>query len=363
MSRIDPIDIIAEAGVNHNGSLERALEMVQVAADAGATTVKFQTFIPEKMVSRHAAMADYQSRNSGRNETQLAMLQRLQLDAQAHFKIQEQCSKAGIRFLSAPFDIDSLQLLVDKLGVDRLKIASGELTNLPLLVAAGQSGLPVVLSTGMSIIYEIAAALGALAWGYFNSGQPKDPEAEFSSALKQAEKSGLLREKLIILHCTTQYPTPPEAVNLRAMVNLSQEFGLRVGLSDHTSGTAIAAGATALGACLIEKHFTLDRGLDGPDHAASLEPAEFGELVRNIRDVEAALGDDEKSVQLVERENREVARKSVVAAVPIKQGTLFSAENLDIKRPASGISPINYWGLLGQAAARDYAADEPIDPK
>jgi len=354
-------NVIAEAGVNHNGSLERALAMVDAAAKAGATTVKFQTFVPENVASRHADMAGYQERNTGKHQSQLDMLRQLHLDEAAHHRLFEHCRQVGIRFLSAPFDIDSLDFLVDDLHVDCLKIASGEITNAPLLVAAGRSGLPLILSTGMSTLDEVRLALGALAWGMLEPKSPTDVEQEFPLALDEAQASGLLESRATLLHCTTQYPTPLDAVNLRAMQTLASEFGLQVGFSDHTTSISIAVAAVALGATVVEKHFTLDRSLPGPDHAASLEPAELAELILNVRELEQAMGDGVKAIQPTERENLGVARKSIVAANKISAGSRFTAANLGVKRTGTGMSPFRYWSLLDLEATRDYEQDEPID--
>lgn len=355
------VEVIAEAGVNHNGSLERALAMVEAAAEAGATMVKFQTYIPENLVCHHAEMAAYQLRNTGSRQTQLEMLRKLCLDEAAHRWLFERCRQVGIGFLSSPFDVESLRFLVDDLNVDCLKIASGEITNAPLLVAAGRSSLPVILSTGMSTIEDVRRALGAVAWGMMRSEDPLDVDTEFPMALAEASRSEWLGRRIAVLHCTTQYPTPPDFVNLRAMQTLASTLKLPVGFSDHTTSTSIAAAAVALGATVVEKHFTLDRRLPGPDHAASLEPTEFAELVRNIRELEQALGDGVKAVQATERENVAVARKSVVAGAHIAAGARFSKTNLAIKRPGTGISPFRYWRLLDQEATRDYEPDEAID--
>ena len=362
MTLPEPTRVIAEAGVNHNGSLERALAMVDAAAEAGATMVKFQTFVPEKLASRYAQMANYQSRNTGRRQSQLEMLRELHLDEVAHYRLLERCRRVGIGFLSSPFDVESLEFLASRLGVDRLKIGSGEITNAPLLVAAGRSGLPVILSTGMSSLDEVRSALGAVAWGMLHQGKPADVTKEFVEAMEEACESGLLRRRATLLHCTTQYPTPPESVNLRAMQTLASEFDLPVGFSDHTTSTVIPVAAVALGATVIEKHFTLDRSLPGPDHAASLEPSELGELVSHVRGAEKALGDGSKTMQPVEGENVSAARKSIVAAMAIPAGARFTTANLAIKRPGRGMSPFQYWWLLGREATRNYEPDEVIEP-
>ena len=348
--------IIAEAGVNHNGSLERALAMVDAAAVAGADLVKFQTFKAEKLASRAAPKADYQNAAVGGGLSQLDMLRDLELDAAAHGRLIERCAARGIEFLSSPFDPDSLDLLARRLDLPRLKLGSGELTNAPLLLAAGRSGKAVILSTGMATLEEVRAALGALAYGYLGGATPS--RAAFAEAYDGA---GRLGEKVTLLHCTSEYPAPYDEVNLRAMDTLAEAFGLPVGFSDHTQGIAIALAAAARGAVAIEKHFTLDRDLPGPDHRASLEPAELASMVAGIRQVEAALGDGVKAPTPSERKNMNAARKSLVAARPIRRGESFSAENLTVKRPGKGVSPTGYWETIGQAAPRDFAADEVIE--
>ena len=352
--------IIAEAGVNHNGSLKRAMEMVDAAANAGADAVKFQTFVPELAVSKFAKMANYQEQNTGESKSQLELLRGLALDDAQHVKLRDYCEESGVEFMSAPFDLQSLDLLAGVLKVKRLKLASSEVTNAPLLVEAGRTGLPVILSTGMSDLAEIRAALGALAWGMRETGSPDNASRDFALAFSEALSEGLLQDRVTLLHCTTQYPTPPDAVNLRAMQAMTKEFELPVGLSDHSTSTSIAAAAVALGAMVVEKHFTLDRSLPGPDHVASLEPHELAEMVQNIRDIEAALGDGVKEVQAVELENMPIARKSIVAATAIRKGESFTEENLLVKRPGGGISPYDYWSLLGQSAVKDFAEDEQI---
>lgn len=362
MTRQSRCYVIAEAGVNHNGSPARARELVDAAVEAGADAVKFQTFVPELLVSRHSKMAAYQQRNSGKSESQLAMLRDLQLDADAHYALRDHCVDRGIEFLSSPFDTESLQFLVDDLGVQRIKLGSGELTNGPFLVASGQTGLPVILSTGMGNLGEVGNALAALAWGYQHTERQPAGVAELAAAFAQQAGQEILAARVALLHCTTQYPTPAEAVNLRAMATLRDEFGLAVGFSDHTTSTLLAGSAVALGAVIIEKHFTLDKALPGPDHKASLEPAELTAMIAHIRATEECLGDGVKRAAAAEVENLPVARKSLVAGEQIRAGEFFTAANVAIKRPGTGLSPFCYWELVGKTARRDYATDEVIDP-
>jgi N-acetylneuraminate synthase len=345
-----PVTVIAEAGVNHNGDIGRALALVDAAAEAGADIVKFQTFRLAELVTAAAPKAEYQTANDGAG-SQMEMLARLELKPEAHFRLAERCRQRGIRFLSTPFDIPSLRFLVDELAMDRIKVPSGEITNAPLLLAAAGTGLPVILSTGMSTLDEVREALGVLAWG--QSGQGAPCRAAFGAAG--------LPEAVTLLHCTTEYPTPFAEVNLRAMATLHREFGLPVGFSDHSVGIHAAMAAVALGAVVIEKHFTLDRTLPGPDHKASLEPDELAALVRGVRDIEAALGDGVKAPQPSELKNMTVARKVLVALAPIRRGEPLSPANLGVKRAGRGISPMDYWARLGTPAARDFAAGEALE--
>ncbi|HZS37724.1 MAG TPA: N-acetylneuraminate synthase [Polyangia bacterium] len=341
------VHVIAEAGVNHNGSLDRALELIDQAARAGADSVKFQTFKSEHVISRRAPKAAYQEKTTGTGESQLDMVRKLELDAAAHRQLVARCRERGVQFLSTPFDVGSVALLTE-LGVPRLKLPSGEITNLLLLRAAAATGLPIILSTGMSTLGDIEAALAVLAAGW---GAP------FASD----EGQRLLRERIILLHCTTEYPAPLEDVNLRAMETMRAAFGLPVGYSDHTDGIAVATAAVALGAVVIEKHFTLDRNLPGPDHKASLEPRELQAMIASIRAVEQALGHALKAPSPSEAKNVAIARKSLTAARAIRRGEPFTVENLTAKRPGSGISPMRFDEFLGRLAARDYEEDEPID--
>lgn len=354
-----PIYIIAEAGVNHNGSLEQAVLLVDAAAEAGADAVKFQTFKADRLVSRAAPKAGYQIENTGASESQHEMIRKLELDEAAHQHLHQHCRSRGIEFLSTPFDLESLDMLVSRFDLSFVKLASGEITNAPFLLAAARTGKPVILSTGMSDLGDVENALGVLAFGYLQQAAAPSRES-FAAAYGSAGGQAALRGKVALLHCTTEYPAPLEEVNLRAMATLHQAFGLPVGYSDHTAGIAIPIAAAALGACVIEKHFTLDRNLPGPDHKASLEPDELKRMVRSIREVETALGSPIKQPAASERRNRAVARKSLVAAMPVRKGELFSSENLGVKRPGDGVSPMYYWEWLGKAADRDYQPDDKV---
>lgn len=350
--------IIAEAGVNHNGDAERALAMVDAAADAGADIVKFQTFRATELVTATAPKAEYQRLHDG-DGSQLSMLQRLELSEAAHVRLVERCRQRGIGFLSTPFDLPSLRFLVDGLGVDTLKIPSGEITNGPLLLAAARTGRRIILSTGMSNLDEVATALGALAFGCLDPEGVPGPAA-FATVLAMPEARPLLAERVTLLHCTTEYPAPVEETNLRAMATLRDAFGLPVGLSDHTAGIAVAIAAAALGASVIEKHFTLDRQLPGPDHRASLEPGELAAMVAGVRAATLALGDGVKVAVPSERKNMAVARKSLTAIRPIAAGEPFTMDNLGVRRPGNGISPMLYWSYLGRLADRDLGEGEII---
>jgi N-acetylneuraminate synthase len=359
----DRVNFIAEAGVNHNGSIERALEMIDVAADAGADAVKFQTAIPSEVVSVRAQKAPYQQASTGTEGSQLEMIEKLHFQDDriaSHRRLVEHARKRSISFLSTPFDLVSLHFLVDGLGLKILKIASGDITNGPLLLAAAQSGCDVIVSTGMSNLAEIEAAMGVLAFGLLSSKQPASLEV-CRDAYHSVEGGNAVRQKVVLLHCVTAYPAPIEATNLRAMNRLSLQFGTRVGLSDHSTGTVASIAAAALGATIIERHFTLDRNLPGPDHMASLDPGELKRLIAHIRDVERALGSGEKEIQPCELENLAVARRSLVARHAISSGETFSSLNVAAKRPAGGLSPMAFWGLAGKKSTRAYQADEILD--
>lgn len=328
--------IIAEAGVNHNGDIELAKQLIDVAASAGADLVKFQTFKADRLVTRMARKADYQIQTTQGQESQYDMLRRLELSPEAHRELISHCAARKVSFFSTGFDVESIDLLVG-LGQDRFKIPSGEITNLPYLRHIGRLGKRVILSTGMATLGEIEAALTVL------------------------EQAGTSRARITVLHCTTEYPAPMNEVNLRAMQSIHAAFGVAVGYSDHTPGIEVAVAAVAMGASVIEKHFTLDRNLPGPDHNASLEPAELKAMVTAIRNIELALGDGLKRLTPSEAGNRSVARKSLVASRPIKSGELFSIENITAKRPGTGISPMRWDEVMGRVSPRDFLVDELIE--
>lgn len=329
------IFIIAEAGVNHNGNLKLAKKLVDVAVTSGADAVKFQTFKAEKVISKFAQKAEYQKATTGAAESQLDMVKKLELDEAAHHELIAYCKTKNILFLSTPFDHESIDLL-DHLGMQIFKIPSGEITNLPYLRHIGSLKKEVILSTGMADLGEIEDALDVLAL----SGTPK--------------------EQITVLHATTEYPCPIEDVNLRAMQTIAAAFGVKTGYSDHTNGIEIPIAAVAMGATVIEKHFTLDKTMEGPDHKASLEPYELNAMVSGIRNIEKALGDGIKKPSKSEIKNISVARKSIVASRPIRKGELFGIENLLVKRPGTGISPMQWDVVIGTIAAKDYHEDELI---
>jgi N,N'-diacetyllegionaminate synthase len=328
--------IIAEAGVNHNGDLRLAKQLIDAAADSGADLVKFQTFNADRQVTRLAKKADYQTQATDGNESQYEMLRRLELTEQIHHDLISHCNTRGIGFFSTGFDTESVDFLVG-LGQNHFKIPSGEITNLPYLRHIGRLGKSVILSSGMATLGEIEDAIDAL------------------------EHAGTLRSSLTVLHCTTEYPTPMNEVNLRAMQSIHTAFGLAVGYSDHTRGIEVAIAAVAMGATVIEKHFTLDRNLPGPDHMASLEPQELKAMVAAIRNIEIALGDGIKRLTPSEAKNKPIARKSIVATRPIKAGEIFNAKNTTAKRPGTGISPMRWDEIMGRPASRDFAQDELIE--
>jgi len=357
--RADRVTIIAEAGVNHNGSLDMALALVDAASDAGADIVKFQTFVADRLAGRTAPKADYQLNTTDATESQHAMLRRLELTEPMHAHLIERCESRGIEFLSTPFDEQSLDLLVG-CGIKRLKIPSGEITNGPLLLKAARTGLPIILSTGMSELDEVEAALGVLAFGYGESRKAAPSDAAFRRALASTAGRDAVVANVTLLHCTTEYPAPLESVNLRAMDTMAAAFGTKVGYSDHTPGIAVAIAAAARGASVIEKHVTLDRNLPGPDHRASIEPHDLTLMVEGVRAVSTALGRHEKAAAACERTNRVVVRKSLVAAHAIAKGAVLTPADLAVKRPGNGRSPMTYWSVVGQRAARAYRPDEPI---
>ena len=328
--------IIAEAGVNHNGDLDMARKLIDVATEAGADLVKFQTFSADRLVTDTAKKADYQSQSSVINESQHDMLLHLELTSEMHQQLIAHCAVQNIGFFSTGFDRESVDLLVS-LGQNRFKIPSGEITNLPFLRHIGRFGKPLIMSTGMATLGEIEAAIDVL------------------------EQAGTPRANMTVLHCTTEYPTSMADVNLRAMQSIHHAFGVEVGYSDHTLGIEVAVAAVALGASVIEKHFTLDRNLPGPDHKASLEPSELKAMVSAIRNIELALGDGIKRLTASEAKNKPIARKSLVAIQSIKAGELFTEQNITAKRPGSGISPMHWDEVVGKKALRDFGIDALIE--
>jgi len=327
--------IIAEAGVNHNGSIELAKKLIDVASEVGADFVKFQTFKAETLVTQTADKAEYQKEITNTDESQFEMIKKLELDRKTHEELINYCKTKDIQFLSTAFDRDSIALLVE-LNILLFKIPSGEITNLPYLRHIGKMGKPIIMSTGMSTLDEVRNALNILI------------------------ESGAEKEQITILHCNTEYPTPMEDVNLKAMLTIRAELGVKVGYSDHTLGIEVPISAVALGATVIEKHFTLDRTLPGPDHAASLEPDELKSMVQAIRNIEKALGDGVKQPSPSETKNISIARKSIVAKKPIKKGERFSEDNLTVKRPGTGISPMGWDKIIGKESIKDYSKDQMI---
>lgn len=325
--------VIAEAGVNHNGSLNLAFRLIDEAVATGADIVKFQTFRADREISRHALKAEYQKETTDARETQLEMARKLEFDIKDHRALINHCEQKGIRFLSTPFDLESIQMLAD-LRLEIIKIPSGEITNLPYLRAVGRLCKPVIMSTGMADLGEIEDAINILV----NSGTPWSA--------------------ITLLQCNTEYPTPYPDVNLRAMVTLREAFKMSVGYSDHTLGIEVPIAAVALGASVIEKHLTLDKNLPGPDHRASLEPDEFKRMVLAIRNIEAALGNGIKKASESEKKNKNIARKSIVADRPIKAGEMFTETNLTMKRPGTGMSPMLWDWVLGRKADKDYDEDD-----
>ncbi|MDP2636874.1 MULTISPECIES: N-acetylneuraminate synthase [unclassified Pseudoalteromonas] len=352
--------IIAEAGVNHNGSDEIAFSLVDAAHKAGADIVKFQTFKAKNLVTEEAQQAEYQITNSGQKESQFSMLKRLELSYESHHKLVKYCNDLGIEFLSTAFDSESLSFLVDDLGITRLKLPSGEITNAPLVLEHARTGCDLIVSTGMATLSEIEQVLSVIAFGYLNpQGTPNDETLQAAYFSEQGKQ--LLKEKVTLLHCTTEYPAPFGDINLNAMDTMKDAFKLAVGYSDHSEGIIVPVAAVAKGAVLIEKHFTVDKSLPGPDHKASLDPQELKAMVDGIRTVEKVMGDGIKGPRPSEVKNKSVARKSLVAANAITAGELFSENNLAVKRPGSGLNPIKYWHYLNKASSKNYKAGDLID--
>jgi len=350
--------IIAEAGVNHNGRSDLAFELIDAAVEAKADAIKFQTFKASNLVTNNAAKAQYQQQTTNSKETQYDMLKRLELPYDLHYELIEHCNEKGIRFLSTAFDHESLIFLTKDLGLTTLKIPSGEITNAPLLLEHAYTGSNLIVSTGMANLGEIEESLGVIAFGLLGSENPS--RESFKAAYVSIDGQKKLKEKVSLLHCTTEYPAPLNEINLNVIKTLECAFGLPVGYSDHSAGITVPIAAAALGSVIIEKHFTLDKSLPGPDHKASLEPVELSQMVCAIRDVETALGKSIKGPTYSEVNNLEMARKSLVAAMTINADEKFTKDNLAIKRPGGGVSPMNYWDMLGLISERDYAKDDVI---
>lgn len=352
--------IIAEAGVNHNGDEQLAFKLVDAAHAAGADIVKFQTFKAKNLVTEQALQADYQIANTGRKESQLAMLSRLELSYSVHHQLVAYCNKLGIEFLSTAFDSESLDFLVNDLGLTRLKIPSGEITNAPLVLQHARTGCDLIVSTGMATLADIEAVLGVIAFGY-TAAQDALPSVDaFQSAYFSIDGKAALKQKVTVLHCTTEYPAPLTDINLRAMDTIATAFGLAVGYSDHSEGILVPVAAVARGAGVIEKHFTLDKSMEGPDHKASLDPVELKAMVEAIRNIELTLGDGIKGPRPSEIKNKVAARKSLVAARDIAAGTVLSEQDLTVKRPGTGDSPYKYWSIQGVVTSRNYKAGDLI---
>jgi N-acetylneuraminate synthase len=353
--------IIAEAGVNHNGDEKLAIKLVDAAYRSGADIVKFQTFKAKKLVTINAKQATYQTVNTGKQESQMDMLGRLELSYESHHRLVAHCSKLGIEFLSTAFDSQGLDFLVNDLKLTRLKIASGELTNAPFVLQHARTGCDLIVSTGMATLSEIEAALGVIAFGYTAPSHVMPGIEVFADAYASDAGQDALKNKVTLLHCTTEYPAPMNEINLRAMNTLASAFRLAAGYSDHSAGINIPIAAVACGAVIIEKHFTLDKTMEGPDHKASLDPAELKAMVGAIRQVESAMGDGVKRPTHSEVKNKLVARKSLVAACDINKGETFTQDNVLIKRPGTGKSPYLYWEVLGTSASRHLMAGEELD--
>lgn len=353
------IFIIAEAGVNHNGDLMLAQRLVDVAADAGADAVKFQTFSADALVTKTAPKAAYQICNTNNTESQYEMLKKLELSRENHFFLKQYCDEKKIAFLSTPFDLDSADFLLQDMKLSTIKIASGEITNALLLLKIARAQPNIILSTGMATLGEIEEALSVIAFGLSNTAELPSKKA-FFTAFSSELGQHLLREKVTLLHCTSNYPAQFQDIHLRAMDTLSAAFGLRVGYSDHSLGISVPIAAVARGAYVIEKHFTLDKNLAGPDHKASLDPVELKNMIHSIREIEVALGNTIKAPTGVECEIKNVARKSLIATNTILPGEKLTAQNITVKRPGIGISAIYYWDYLDKIASKKYESGDLI---
>lgn len=352
--------VIAEAGVNHNGDLERAKQLIDISADAGADAVKFQAFKAGKLVTAALRKAAYQQVQTQSQGSQYEMLKALELSERDQETLKRHCEHRGVEYLVSAFDDESLDFLIDGLGQKKIKFGSGELTNAPLLFQAASKGVEIILSTGMATLADIEQALGLVALGY-TKPEITPTLAGMLQAWSDPQTRAVVREKISILQCTSSYPTPIGEANIAAMATIRQAFGCRTGYSDHTLGGTATIAAVALGAELIEKHVTLDRSLPGPDHGSSMIPPEFARLVADIRDVPLAMGSPIKVPAECERDTAAVARKRIVAAMPIMSGTPFTKENITLKRAERGLPPVEYWNLIGRVSERDYREDEPIE--
>lgn len=351
--------IIAEAGVNHNGDMDRAVEMIDVAVDTGSDAIKFQSFKADRVATERAEKCSYQELATGSGGSQREMLQALELSLKDHVRLADHCATRGIEFMSTPFDPESLIFLVNKLDMRRIKIPSGELVNPILLLEAARSRRPLILSTGLANLEEVEIALGVIAYGLAHpTGFPG--RADIHASLGSGAASSKLAESLTILHCVSDYPAAPQDVNLRAMKTMADKFTIPVGLSDHTAGITVSIAAVAMGATVIEKHFTLDKDLPGPDHKASLSPSELRDLVVGIRMVEMAMGSGVKAPGAKEAANKTAIRGSLVATDRISAGAELTLENVTVKRPGDGLSPMDLLDLYGTPASRDYENDEQI---
>lgn len=351
--------IIAEAGVNHNGSLELAYKLIDKACEAGVDAVKFQTFIAEKGLIEDAQKADYQLGTTDKNESQLEMIKKLELSFEDFKALKTYCDSKNIEFMSTGCDLESLDFLIDELGVQSLKISSGEIVNAPLLLKAAQSKKQIILSTGMSTIDDIETALAILEYGYTYSNKIPNSLEEVLMEFSGKEKP-FVEMNVVLLHCTTEYPAPINELNLKVIPQLEKEFNTRVGYSDHSEGITASVIAVTLGATVVEKHFTLDKNMEGPDHKASLEPDELKKLASAIRETEIMLGSDKKYITKSEQRNVSIARKSLVAECEITKGELISQDKVSIKRPGTGLTPLKYWDIIGKKATKSYKRNEFI---
>lgn len=350
--------IVAEAGVNHDGSISKALELIDAAIYAGADAVKFQTYKTEQYVTKKAGKAQYQKDATGINENQFQMIKNLELKYEDYYALKDKCFQNQIKFLSTAFDHESLKFLVNDLKVETLKIPSGEITNGPYLLEHSKCKKELIVSTGMSSFDEIELALGVIAFGLLGSKNPC--EENFKKSFNSESGQDILKRYVTLLHCTSNYPADYFEINLNAMIELGKRFKLPIGYSDHSKGKLVSISAASMGAKYIEKHFTLDKNSSGPDHSASLEPEELKEMVRDIRDIELIRGSNIKEPQVSEIDNQKVVRRSIVAIDVINKGEIFTEKNIGVKRPATGKNPMKYWELIGQKSDKDYDYDDFI---